>query len=809
MNAVLRILALCTSLAMLLPLQAFAQYSYWGRTSDLATERPVADVSIFHKRLAIEITSDKNGAFTWNFNNPENESRFQIVFNMFFSPPEENVSLQLFTVDGKQILQTGKLGQGGTYLLPHLKTGIYILQVVSEHQAETLKLYSNGIEMTLLQNLNTHKNSTIRDTVVFSKEGYYSAEIIVPSTDTIIHAKLLAKSENDVNYLNGLPDYNAFNLLQSSPFITNQGDVQSVKFIYSEKENLIYYMNSKRYEIHYFFAEQFLGYKKGHYHFNMTQYSNSGQRYLYPGEINYYKSLNKYVIRFYAGDEMGCNKIQEIFEKIYSSTYLAGKLFLYPNNSKWEECSSVPIITSDELFEGQNYQALNLAEGYGYLRKVKLNELNETYLGKHDIIILNGIPNDVSVVSGIITTEFQTPLSHINILSHNRGTPNMALRDGWTNPKLDSLAGQLIYLNVLADSFVVRKASLEEATSFWHQNEPQATTVLAKDETTSGLVNLTEVNHSAVNLVGGKAANFAELLKLSNPKIPTPENPFAIPFYYYSRHIKSNQLQTFVEELLADQTFKTDQEYRKTKLEELRNKIIDAPIDPTLVNMVSEKIENFRDFDAYRFRSSTNAEDLEFFSGAGLYDSYSAKKDHDTKSIENAIKKVWAGLWNFRAFEEREYYKIDHLSAAMGILVHRSFPDEDANGVLITKNLYNINPGFIVNAQFKEYSIVFPEPGVLHDQVILYTYSLSESDNFTIEYLSHSNIEEFKGQNVLTDSELYQLGRYCMHIKEHYFYEVPHSCNCLFDKFGLDIEFKIDSPNGKRKLYIKQVRLYQ
>ncbi|MCG6186010.1 PEP/pyruvate-binding domain-containing protein [Maribellus maritimus] len=809
MNAILRILALCTSLAMLLPLQAFAQYSYWGRTSDLATERPIADVSIFHKRLTIEITSDNNGAFAWDFNNPEKESKFQIVFNMFFSPPEENVLLQLFTVDGKRILQTGKLGQGGTYLLPYLKTGIYILQVVSEHQTETLKLYSNGTEIILLQNLYTHKNSPIRDTVVFSKEGYYSAEIIVPSTDTIIHAKLLAKSENDVNYLNGLPDYNAFNLLQSSPFITNQGDVQSVKFIYSEKENLIYYMNSKRYEIHYFFAEQFLGYKKGHYHFNMTQYSNSGQRYLYPGEINYYKSLNKYVIRFYAGDEMNCNKIQEIFEKIHSSTYLAGKLFLYPNNSKWEECSSIPIITSDELFEGQNYQALNLAEGYGYLRKVKLNELNETYLGKHDIIILSGIPNDVSVVSGIITTEFQTPLSHINILSHNRGTPNMALRDGWTNPKLDSLAGQLIYLNVLADSFVVRKANLEEATSFWQQNEPQATTVLAKDEKTSGLVNLTEVNHSAVNLIGGKAANFAELLKLSNPKIPTPENPFAIPFYYYSQHIKNNQLQTFIEELLADQTFKTDQEYRKTKLEELRNKIIDAPIDPALVNMVSEKIENFKDFDAYRFRSSTNAEDLEFFSGAGLYDSYSAKKDHDTKTIENAIKKVWASLWNFRAFEEREYYKIDHLSTAMGILIHRSFPDEDANGVLITKNLYNINPGFIVNAQFKEYSIVFPEPGVLHDQVILYTYSLSESDNFTIEYLSHSNIEEFKGQNVLTDSELYQLGRYCMHIKKHYFYEVPHSCNCLFDKFGLDIEFKIDSPNGKRKLYIKQVRLYQ
>ena len=225
--------------------------------------------------------------------------------------------------------------------------------------------------------------------------------------------------------------------------------------------------------------------------------------------------------------------------------------------------------------------------------------------------------------------------------------------------------------------------------------------------------------------------------------------------------------------------------------------------------MVRNKIENFKAFDAYRFRSSTNAEDLEFFSGAGLYDSYSAKKDHDTKTIENAIKKVWASLWNFRAFEERDYYRIDHLSTAMGILVHRSFPDEDANGVVITKNLYNINPGFIVNVQFKEYSIVFPEPGILHDQIILYTYSLDNSRNFTIEYLSHSNIPGFNGKNVLSGKELNELGEYCLQLKKHFFYNVPHTCNCLFDDFGLDIEFKIDSPNDKRKLYIKQVRLYQ
>ena len=66
-----------------------------------------------------------------------------------------------------------------------------------------------------------------------------------------------------------------------------------------------------------------------------------------------------------------------------------------------------------------------------------------------------------------------------------------------------------------------------------------------------------------------------------------------------------------------------------------------------------QKINYFDQFESFRFRSSTNAEDLENFNGAGLYDSKAAKKNHKTKTIDAAIKEVWASLWNFRAFNER------------------------------------------------------------------------------------------------------------------------------------------------------------
>ncbi|MFT5261578.1 MAG: pyruvate,water dikinase [Polaribacter sp.] len=117
--------------------------------------------------------------------------------------------------------------------------------------------------------------------------------------------------------------------------------------------------------------------------------------------------------------------------------------------------------------------------------------------------------DNVSVVAGIITTEFQTPLSHINVLSHNRNTPNMALRDGWDNALLNSFLGELVYLKVRSDSFEIRPANLTEAEGFWEANEPQGIITLEKNTTTNGLIDLQTVDHSAVDLIGGKAANFA------------------------------------------------------------------------------------------------------------------------------------------------------------------------------------------------------------------------------------------------------------------------------------------------------------
>ncbi|MEM7367894.1 MAG: PEP/pyruvate-binding domain-containing protein [Bacteroidota bacterium] len=792
----------------------YGQPLYNGHVFDAATGEDLVDVEISLFSQGVSTFSNDFGDFV--LNSEEGNilaGNYQFFHNTLIWNTDQSLNIRLVALDGSTVFYTPDVGISGTFLFPRLSYGIYILQLSTDQDKQAFKLFSNGSQTYMVDPHSDRYNgrpSQGQDTLLISKAGYFSREIVLSGTDTVLNIGMLSGNFEELDYFLQLVAPVAFDLLSSEPSRTHAADVRSVKIIYDEKQDLMYYMNSKRHRLHYFFARDFLDFRQGHAVFNNTQYVDNPNRYLYPANINYYEGIDTYVLHLVAANQMSCEHLYRLYEKLLQTSYFGDKLVFFANKSDWDACTDIPTISSEELFAGQNYQALNLTENYGYLTQVKLEELEDTYLSRREIVLLDGIPNDVSVVAGIITTEFQTPLSHINVLSNSRGTPNMALKDGWTHPTLTALLGQLVYLNVRADSFEIRAASLEEATQFWSQNEPQTPIFPAKNTELDGLVDLRSADYSFVDRIGGKAANFSEILKVDgDPAIPTPEASFAIPFHYYQAHIEQSGLDVHIAQLLQDTDFLHFPSIRQAKLTEIRDSILHTPIDPALVNLVLKKIDYFQEFSAFRFRSSTNAEDLEGFSGAGLYSSHSAKKGHQSKTVENAIRKVWASLWNWRAFEERSYFKIDHESCAMGILVHRSFPDEDANGVLVTRNLYNPNPGFIINVQYKEYSIVFPEPGVLHDQIMLMAWSVTPGQNFMIEYLTVSNIPELNGQRVMTDEELQELGDYAMRVKQRFYEHVPNNCNCPFKEFALDIEFKLDSEVSPRKIYLKQARPFR
>ena len=72
-------------------------------------------------------------------------------------------------------------------------------------------------------------------------------------------------------------------------------------------------------------------------------------------------------------------------------------------------------------------------------------------------MVLDHVPNDIGVVSGIITGKHQTLLSHINVLSQNRGTPNMALIGAFDNETLTALDGRWVELSVGAFDWSIKE----------------------------------------------------------------------------------------------------------------------------------------------------------------------------------------------------------------------------------------------------------------------------------------------------------------------------------------------------------------
>ena len=124
-----------------------------------------------------------------------------------------------------------------------------------------------------------------------------------------------------------------------------------------------------------------------------------------------------------------------------------------------------------------------------------------------------------------------------------------------------------------------------------------------------------------------------------------------------------------------------------------------------------------------RYRSSNNNEDLPGFNGAGLYDSKSQKPDEDVEDgLDKSLKEVYASLWNFRSFRERDFHRVDHLEAAMGVLVHPSYQDELVNGVAVSLDPINGREGnYYVNSQVGEDLVTNPDAHSVPEELLLIT----------------------------------------------------------------------------------------
>jgi len=522
-----------------------------------------------------------------------------------------------------------------------------------------------------------------------------------------------------------------------------------------------------------------------------------------------------------------------------SERILLGTLAFIPTTSHqleaattWDAAFPVHGLTSDI-----DYEAYTRGVGYGTLLVYSLDDLatasEEASFDYRNVLVLDEAPFDVErIISGAVTGTRQAELSHLNVRSAARGTPNCYI----PNPEatLAKWAGQLVRLECGESELTLAAATEGEAEAFWNKLRPDPLAIPAPDHDWTAMEGLLEVptdtpdeRASALARYGAKGSNLGGLYQRIDSNYQLAG--FLVPVHFYDAFVQTNRWtvdlgdgpseHSFHDTLVAwldDPQFTGDAALRRERLTLLRAAMREAPVDGTLIDQLETRIvEVFgNDTTMVRFRSSSNAEDALQFSGAGLYDSTSAcladERDSDElgpshcdperdseRSLSRAVRKVWASLWNMEAFEERDWYGIDHAQASMGILVNTRTAAEQANIVAFTANPTSPEDDrMLVNAQAGELDVVAAEPGVVPEKSLLEVV-----DGVVVDIVRVSPSSEVAvGVDVLSDLQLEELGAQLSTIQQSFPTDEPTPDE---HDLLLDTEWKVQADG---QLIVKQVR---
>ncbi len=506
------------------------------------------------------------------------------------------------------------------------------------------------------------------------------------------------------------------------------------------------------------------------------------------------------------------------------------------------------FLVSSAQFAHADAKVMNPGEAVGQLVILSADDVrNETPkftgLTALSIPLFVDLPMDLSVVAGTITIAQQNLLSHVQLKSRARGTPNLdisTLEGGMSNPLLSSFHdGDYVHMKLTSDGQILLEKSTEVEALAFYNNKKKVPIHLRGDITTNWIFSGKDLTFADVERVGSKAANYAELVRALNLPDRTVVRPnFAVPFYYYQEFLDLNPaIKTAIEKVLRDPLMRKVSKvaYRDEKLKALREMIlspsntVSQKLVDDLVKIMDTQIDTKGKKRNMRFRSSTNSEDLPNFNGAGLYTSEAYKPTKDgvekplakkEESLRKALRTVWSSVWNTRAFEERSYFQIPHDEVKVGIEINPAFDNEGVNGVVVTKNIGNIpnltGAGVYIEAQRGEkFSVTNPAGGAKPERIFVLIDAQHPLDvaAYEIRLLQKSNISDdtktiLPQDNptpVMMPEEIKDLVYQSMKAVGHF----KPALGANNPNFSLDIEFKVDSEDtGHAQVYMKQGRPY-
>ena len=295
------------------------------------------------------------------------------------------------------------------------------------------------------------------------------------------------------------------------------------------------------------------------------------------------------------------------------------------------QASRLKIVFTHHVQGQSDFLALNQGEGYGLLRSLGPDERPHS----RDVVIYETLPNELPRVAGIISTVPQTPLSHVNLRALQDSVPNAFIADALEDDEISGLIGNYVYYAVTEGGYSIREATQAEVEAHYASSRPAETQTPQRDLTATSITALSDIGFDDWDAFGVKAANVAVLGTLGFPDGTVPDG-FAVPFYFYDEFMKHNELYDDIQEMLADEDFQTDYDTKVDELKKLRKKIKKGDTPTWMEEALTTVHATYPEGQSLRYRSSTNNEDLQGFSGAGLYDS---KTQHPDETEEDGISK--------------------------------------------------------------------------------------------------------------------------------------------------------------------------
>ena len=559
-------------------------------------------------------------------------------------------------------------------------------------------------------------------------------------------------------------------------------------------KNKVYFVNSQRYKFHKDFLLATYLVPRGADVFKPI-YIDTDRRFIV-GTIAWQRTVEKFTWELWEGDLAPAELIKTANDAI--NAHFFTPVAYKPNSIRQEDASAtlgIERVLQSDINKNQEYLALNPGKAVGRIHIIdKLDDTVE--IGDNEILILKELPITLPPVRGIIVAKPSSPLSHINILAKGWNIPNVYIKDA---DKLFRDKDTFVWqFDATMTDYKFTPADVDALKNKFRSPDQQ---VPPSNLTVTKLAGLREQRKRDSVIYGAKSANLGEMLHARIPGFVVPDG-FTVPFVWYQRFMKENGFDEKIAAMMEDLEFVHNPRVRRQKLEAFRNEIQNGKFDERLRRAIIQKWRTQLAGRPVFVRSSSNAEDLPKFSGAGLYSSVPNVREAE-KLIE-AVKKVWASLWKFEAYEARVRNYVSQKDVYMSALIQLGI-DMQKGGVMITEDPFDqeTKNAVYISAVCGHNSNVVNNTGI--PEQLLFN---PKSNSVVVMTLSdQKNALEFDEEGdlrVTTDKCANSQGRVLNDIQARTLATSAKKIEKVFGRGAQDIEWGI--MNGR--IYIVQARPY-